>query len=130
MILEEMITRQRVLQFYKDKLTENGYTYKELTWVEGQLALLNELIQKEAFNCLDGLLRKSNYRLLKCIHHGCQNLPAILANSYDWKLAKIDGNESEWLNKEALIFDTEMYTLVFSKHQLLNQHEYVNNKWQ
>lgn len=129
-MLDVMLKKKAILQFYKDRLTNKGYTYKDLIWINSQIILINELVNKEAWNCLNELLRKTNYRLLKCIHQGYENLSSIIANSYDWQLAKIEGNESEWLNKEALVFETETCTLVFSKNQLQNKHEYINNKWQ
>jgi hypothetical protein len=129
-MLDIMLKKKVILQFYKDGLVNKGYTYKDLIWINSQLILINELVNKEAWNCLNELLRKTNYRLLKCIHQGNKNIPSIITNSYDWQLAKIEGNELEWLNKEALIFETETCTLVFSKNQLHNEHKYINNKWQ
>lgn len=130
MILEKMITRQQILKHYKSNLTECGYTYKDLIWINSQLELLDELIREESFNVVNELLRKTNYRLLKCIHKGHKNITKIIDNSYDWKLAKIEGNETEWLIDEAVIFETELCTLVFSRNQLQNEHKYINNKWQ
>ena len=130
MTLEKMIRRQQVLQFYKDKLTDCGYTYKDLEFVNSQLELLEELINDESFEAIKELLKKTNYRLLKSIQKGLENIIKIIDNSYDWQLAKIEGNESEWLNDEATIFETESCTLVFSKNTLHDGQKYINNKWQ
>lgn len=130
MILEKMIRRQQILQFYKENLTDCGHTYKGLEFVYNQLELLEELIKEESFDTMNELLKKTNFRLLTSIQKGLENIIKIIDNSYDWNLAKIEGNESEWLNNESVIFNTELYTLVFSKNNLQDGQKYINNKWQ
>jgi hypothetical protein len=114
--------------FIKNDLTNKGYTFKSLSWINAQIDLLDELIQIESINVLNELLHKTNYRLLKCIDKGADNLVDIANIPEQWKLGKIEDNELEWLNKEALIFSTERQTLVFSK--VIDGQAYTNNKWQ
>ena len=128
MILEEMYYKLKLLTYFKNELTNKGYTLKTVAWIDGQLDLLKDLIKQESFNVLNELLRKTNYRLLKQIDKGTENLIAICNNPEEWKLGKIEDYPDEWANKESLIFSTERQTLVFSKN--INGMRYLNNKWQ
>ena len=117
-----------MLEFIKTELTNKGHNYKTLAWLNGQLDLLTNLIERESFNVLDELLRKTNYRLLTKIDKGIHNLIDIYNNSYQWQLGILDENSKEWFNNDSLIFSTERQTLVFSKN--IQGHKYLNNKWQ
>jgi len=128
MILEKMFYKLNLLIYFKNELINKGYTLKSIAWIDGQLDLLKDLIKQESFNVLNELLRKTNYRLLKQIDKGTENLIAICNNPEEWKLGKIEDYPDEWANKESLIFSTERQTLVFSKN--INGMRYLNNKWQ
>lgn len=128
LILEEIYYRYNFLNFIKTELTNKGYTFKTLAWINGQLELLDNLIQRESFNVLDELLRKTNYRILKSIDRGCHNLVDIYNNPRLWQLGILEDNRSEWANKGSLIFTTERQTLIFSKN--IEGYKYSNNKWQ
>jgi len=128
MILEKMFYKLNLLTYFKNELINKGYTLKSIAWIDGQLDLLKDLIKQESFNVLNELLRKTNYRLLKQIDKGTENLIAICNNPEEWKLGKIEDYPDEWTNKESLIFSTERQTLVFSKN--INGMRYLNNKWQ
>lgn len=128
MILEKMFYKLNLLTYFKNELTNKGYTLKSIAWIDGQLDLLKDLIKQESFNVLNELLRKTNYRLLKQIDKGTENLIAICNNPEEWQLGKIEDYSNEWTNKESLIFSTERQTLVFSKN--INGMRYLNNKWQ
>lgn len=128
MILEKMFYKLNLLTYFKNELINKGYALKSIAWIDGQLDLLKDLIKQESFNVLNELLRKTNYRLLKQIDKGTENLIAICNNPEEWKLGKIEDYPDEWTNKESLIFSTERQTLVFSKN--INGMRYLNNKWQ
>jgi len=128
MILEKMFYKLNLLTYFKNELTNKGYTLKTVAWIDAQLDLLEDLIEYESFNVLNELLRKTNYRLLNRIKKGKENLIAIYNNPNEWQLGKIEDNFNEWANKEALIFLTERQTLVFSK--TINGQKYLDNKWQ
>lgn len=128
MILEKMFYKLNLLTYFKNELINKGYALKSIAWIDGQLDLLKDLIKQESFNVLNELLRKTNYRLLKQIDKGTENLIAICNNPEEWKLGKIEDYPDEWANKESLIFSTERQTLVFSKN--INGMRYLNNKWQ
>lgn len=128
MILEEMFCRLNLLTYFKKELTNKGYTLKTVVWIDAQLDLLQDLIKQESFDVLNELLRKTNYRLLKQIDKGRENLIAICFNPNEWQLGRIEDNAKEWTNKEALIFSTERQTLVFSK--TIDGQKYLDNKWQ
>lgn len=128
MILEKMFYKLKLLTYFKNELTNKGYTLKTIAWIDAQLDLLEDLIKQESFNVLNELLRKTNYRLLKQIDKGTENLIAICNNPEEWKLGKIEDYPDEWVNKEALIFSTEKQMLVFSKN--IDGQRYLNNKWQ
>lgn len=123
-----MFYKLNLLTYFKNELINKGYTLKSIAWIDGQLDLLKDLIKQESFNVLNELLRKTNYRLLKQIDKGTENLIAICNNPEEWKLGKIEDYPDEWTNKESLIFSTERQTLVFSKN--INGMRYLNNKWQ
>lgn len=127
-ILEEMCIRYRVLNAFKSELIGLGHNFKKLAYINGQLDLLSDLIKEESFAVLDELLRKTNYRLLKDIDRGMENIIEIYNNPYDWQLAELEGNNQEWFNEESLVFSTERQTLVFSKN--IDGQKYLNNKWQ
>ena len=129
MILENICTRHTILSFIKNDLIQKGYRFKTLIWINGQLDLLDELIQKESFNVLNTLVReKTSYRLFKKIISGHKNLVSIYNNPDIWYLGKAQDNRNEYLNSKALIFSTESLTLIFSKNKL--QEKYISNKWQ
>ena len=131
MIFEDMISRYNILVFFKDRLTQKGYNFKQLSYLNAQIELLNKLIKKESFNVLNVLLReKTNYRLLKQIEHGLNNLVEISKYPDKWKLCKVDDCNEEWLNPESLIFSTEKEILVFTKSTSYQGQKYINNKWQ
>jgi hypothetical protein len=129
MILEDMIYKKNLLGFFKDKLTSKGYTFKTLSYINGQIDLLNSLINSESANVLVGLLRKTNFRLFKGIEKGQDNLLEVVKYPEDWVLAEIKNNESEWVNNDSLIFSTERNMLVFTKKKI-NGFKYINNRWQ
>jgi len=128
LILAEMYCKYRMLKFIKTELTNKGHTFKTLAWINGQVDLLDSLIQRESFNALDELLRKTNYRILKSIDRGCYNLVDIYNNPWMWQLGILEDNRSEWANKGSLIFTTEKQILIFSKN--IEGYKYSNNKWQ
>lgn len=128
MMLEKMYKRCKILTVFRDKLTDMGYSNKQLAVISGQISILDELIQHESFNVMDEILRKTNYRLLKSIDKGLHNLIEIYDNPYDWQLVELEGNNKEWFSDDVLIFSTERQTLVFSKN--IDGQKYVNNKWQ
>lgn len=128
MILEEMYDRYNLLLFIKEELSNKGHSFKELGTLNSQLDLLDELINKESFSVLNELLRKTNYRLLKRIEKGHKNLIDIFKNPDLWQLGLLENNQNEWINNQALVFQTQRQSLMFSK--TINGHKYVNNKWQ
>lgn len=128
MILETMCLRYRNLIYLKNGLVEKGYNFKSLAYINSQIELLNNLIQKESFNQLEQLLRKTNYRLLKQIEKGEENLVSIINYPDQWRLCKIEDHCEEWLNEYSLIFSTEREILCFTKNDYGQQ--YINNKWQ
>ena len=128
MIIEEMYHHYNLLNFMKIELTNKGYNFKSLAWINGQLDLLNNLIKQESFNVLNVLLRKTNYRLLKTIDKGQENLIDIYNNPYEWQLGALENNPNEWFSSKSLIFSTERQKLVFSKN--IDGYKYINSKWQ
>lgn len=131
MILENMISRYKILTYFKNGLTQKGYNFKQLSYINSQIELLDTLIKKESFNVLNTLLReKTHYRLLKQIENGIKNLVEISMYPEQFKLCKIDDCNEEWLNQESLIFSTERETLVFTKNDYEQGRRYINNKWQ
>lgn len=131
MILENMISKYKILTFFKDGLTQKGYNFKQLSYLNAQIELLDSLIKIESVNVLDMLLReKTHYRLLKQIENGVKNLVEISTYPEQFKLCKIDDCNEEWLNQESLIFSTEREILVFTKNDYEQGHRYINNKWQ
>ena len=123
-----MYSQFKMLEFMKTELTNKGHNYKSLAWLNGQLDLLTNLIERESYNILDELLRKTNYRLLTKIDKGIHNLIDIYNNSYQWQLGTLEEHNQEWFSDDSLIFSTERQTLVFSKN--IQGHKYLNNKWQ
>ena len=117
-----------MLKLLKEEFTDKGHSFKTLSYINAQIDLLEELIQQENINTLDALLRKTNFRLLKHIDKGAENIVDIYNNPDRWKLGQIEDCRNEWLNTEALIFSTERNILVFSK--CIDGHRYLNNKWQ
>jgi hypothetical protein len=131
MIFEDMINRFKILIVFKDKLTQKGYNFKQLSYLNAQIELLNEFMVQEGLNLLNVILReKTNYRLLKHIDKGIENLVDISKYPNHWYLSKIDNCYDEWLNLESLIFSTERETLVFTKNDYEHGQKYINNKWQ
>lgn len=130
MILANMYRKFDILNTFKIKLMNKGYSFKQLSCVNGQLDLLRDLIEKESFNVLNELLKKTNYRLLKSLEKGNKNLVNILKCPDEWRICKVEDNLNEWLSNDALIFSTERQTLVFTKNVSCQGAKYVNNKWQ
>ena len=131
MILEVMFKRYSVLLFFKNNLVKKGYSFKQLSYINSQIELLEKLIKQESLNVLNILLReKTNYRLLRQINKGLNNLINILNYPNEWYLCKIDNCREEWLNQESLVFSTERETLVFTKINYNDSQKYINNKWQ
>lgn len=129
MILETMWQRYKILIYLKSELVKKGYNFKSLTYINSQIELLNILIKEESFNQLEQLLRKTNYRLLKQIEKGEENLVSIVNHPEQWRLCKIDEHCNEWLNNNSLIFSTERGEfLAFTQSEYGQQ--YINNKWQ
>jgi len=128
MILEMMWDRYKTLVYLKNGLVNKGYNFKSLTYLNSQIEILNKLIKEESFNILDQLLRKTNYRLLKQIEKGEENLVSIYEHPEQWRLCKIENYCSEWLSKDSLVFSTEREILAFTKHNY--GQKYINNKWQ
>jgi hypothetical protein len=131
MMLEEMFRRQKVLIFFKKRLIEKGYSFKQLAYINSQLELLDRLIKQGSAEFLNGLLKeKTYYTLFKEIEKGHENLVDILKHPENWQLDLIKGHEHEWRNKEALIFSTEIENevCVFTKNNY--GQKYRNNKWQ
>jgi len=123
-----MWQRYNNLMFIKSGLIGQGHNFKSLSYINAQIEILNKLIKEESFNILDQLLRKTNFRLLKTIEKGEENLVSINNYPEQWRLCKIDDNYNEWLNNDALIFSTERETLCFTRNEY--GQKYINNKWQ
>ena len=124
-----MWQRYKILIYLKSELVKKGYNFKSLTYLNSQIELLNILIKEESFNVLEQLLRKTNYRLLKQIEKGEENLVSIVNHPEQWQLCKIEGHYDEWLNNNSLIFCTERGEfLAFTQSEYGQQ--YINNKWQ
>ena len=128
MILSTMWQRYKTLTFLKNGLVDKGYNFKTLSYLNSQIEILEALIKEESFNILDQLLRKTNYRLLKQIEKGIENLVSIYNYPEQWRLCKIEENKDGWFSKNSLIFSTEKELLIFTTDDL--GQKYVNNKWQ
>jgi hypothetical protein len=128
MILSTMWQRYNILVCLKNGLVNRGYNFKSLSFLNGQIELLELLIKQKSFNTLEQLLRKTNYRLLKQIEKGEQNLVSIVNYPDQWHLCKIEDHCEEWLNNNSLIFSTERETLCFTQNDYGQR--YINNKWQ
>ena len=128
MILEMMWDRYKTLVYLKNGLVNKGYNFKSLTYLNSQIEILNKLIKEESFNILDQLLRKTNYRLLKQIEKGEENLVSISNYPEWWRLCKIEDHRNEWINNSSLIFSTEREVLCFTMNDY--GQKYINNKWQ
>jgi hypothetical protein len=128
MILATMWRRYKVLTFLKSGLIDKGYNFKSLSYLNSQIEILTTLIKEESFNTLDQLLRKTNYRLLKQIEKGQENLVSISNYPEWWRLCKIEKHYDEWLNNNSLIFSTEKEALCFTMNDY--GQKYINNKWQ
>jgi hypothetical protein len=125
-----MFDRLDILEFMKFRLTQKGYNYKDITYINAQIELLNLLIKKEAFNVLDELLKTKSYiRLLKKIYSGHRHLIDINMNPQDWKICNISEHLDEWLDTNSLIFSNERkQQYAFTKNDYGMQ--YISNKWQ
>jgi len=131
MIFEDMINRYNILIYFQEKFIQRGYNFKQISFINAQIGLLNKFIKIESFNVLNILLReKTNHRLLKQIEKGLNNLIEISKYPEKWRLCKIDDCNEEWLNPDSLIFSTEKETLVFTKNINCEGQNYINNKWQ
>ncbi len=127
MILQTMWQRYNILVFLKNGLVNKGYNFKSLSFINSQLEILNKLIKEESYSVLDQLLRKTNFRLLKRIEKGEENLVNIINHPEQWRLCKIEDCDG-WLNSNILIFSTEREVLVFTQNDC--GQKYINNKWQ
>ena len=128
MLLEEMYNKYNILNKLRYGLIEKGYSIQVISYLNGQIDLLNKLITKESFNVLNDLLKKTNYRLLKSIDKGNENLIDIINNPDQFKLGLLKDNTENFIDNDCLIFSTERYVLMFSKH--INGQKYISNKWQ
>lgn len=129
MILATMWQRYKTLIYLKSGLISKGHNFKSLSYLNSQLELLTTLIKEESLNALDRLLyEKTNFRLLKQLEKGKENLVSILQHPEQWRLCKIENHCEEWLNKNSLIFSTEREVLCFTKNDC--GQKYINNKWQ
>ncbi len=129
MVLKTMWRRQNILTYMKSGLISKGYNFKSLSYVNAQLEILDTLIKEESFDVLNRLLfEKTNYRLLKQIDKGQENLIKIIDCPEWWRLCKINEHCEEWLSRNSLIFSTEREFLCFT----LNDYgqKYISNKWQ
>jgi hypothetical protein len=130
MILEEMYGKLDILTSFRDGLTYKGHSCKTLAWINGQIELLNDLIQRESNDVMSELIKKTNYRLYKQIDKGMRNLVYVIKNPNIYTLCKLENAKDEWLNEHALIFSTERYMLVFTNKSSYKGEKYINNKWQ
>ena len=129
MVLSTMWKRHKILIYLKNGLVDKGYNFKSLSYLNSQIEILEKLIKEESFNVLNQLLRKTNYRLLKQIEKGEENLVSIYEHPEQWRLCKIEDYCSEWLSKDSLVFSTEREEiLTFTKNDY--GQKYINNKWQ
>ena len=127
MVLKTMWRRYKILIYLKNGLVDKGYNFKSLSYLNSQIEILDKLIKEESFNVLEQLLRKTNYRLLKQIEKGEENLVHIYTFPEQWRLCKI-GDYKELMYKNCLIFTTEREVLIFTKSN--HGQKYINNKWQ
>lgn len=128
MVLKTMWQKHKTLIYLKSGLVDKGYSFKSLSYLNSQIEILNTLIKEESFNVLEQALRKTNYRLLKQIEKGEENLVDIVSHPEQWSLCKLEEHCNEWFNKDSLIFSTERETLVYTKADY--GQKYINNKWQ
>lgn len=128
MILETMWRRYKVLLFLKNGLTDKGYNFNNISYINSQIELLENLIKVESFEVLNRLLfEKTYYRLLERIEKGIENLVSICNHPEKWHLCKIE-DYNGWIDKNSLIFSTEgKGWLVFNQN--IGQ-KYTSNKWQ
>ena len=131
MIFENMINRYNILTYFQNKFIQRGYNFKQISFINAQIMLLNKFIKIEGYNVLNIILReKTNYRFLKQVEKGLDNIIEISKYPEKWKLCKVEDCIEEWLNPESLIFSTEKETLVFTKNNKWQGQNYINNKWQ
>ena len=129
MVLKTMWQRHKILAYLKSGLIDKGYNFKSLSYINAQLEILDALIKEESFDVLNRLLfEKTNYRLLKQIDKGQENLVSIIDYPEQWKLCKVSEHCNEWVNKDSLIFSTEREILCFTKNDY--GQKYISNKWQ
>lgn len=128
MILATMWRRYKILVYLKNGLVDKGYNFKPLSNINSQIEILTTLIKEESFDVLEQLLRKTNFRLLKQIEKGEENLVSITNHPDKWRLCKIEEHCEEWLNNNSLIFSTEREVLAFTQADYGQR--YINNKWQ
>jgi len=129
MILETMWRRYKVLNYLKDGLIDKGYNFKDISYLNSQIELLNKLIKEESFEILNKLLfEKTYYRLLNKIEKGIENLVSIYNHPDQWRLCKIE-EYNGWLDKNSIVFSTEgKGFLVFNQNNI--GQKYTGNKWQ
>jgi hypothetical protein len=124
-----MWRRYKIITYLKDGLIDKGYNFKHISYLNSQIEILEKLIKETSFDTLNRLLyEKTNYRLLKQIEKGQENLVSILKYPEQWRLCKIENNYNEWINKNSLIFSTERELLCFTQNNY--GQKYINNKWQ
>ena len=98
MVLKTMWRRQNILTYLKSGLINKGYNFKSLSYLNSQIEILNTLIKEESFDVLNRLLfEKTNYRLLKQIEKGQENLIKIIDYPEWWRLCKINEHHKEMI---------------------------------
>jgi len=129
MILKTMWMKYKVLNFMKNGLIDKGYNFKDISYLNSQIKLLDELIKEESFEVLNKLLfEKTYYRLLTGIEKGIENLVSICNHPNQWNLCKVE-EYNGWLDKNSLVFSTEGKGLLVFNQKDIGQ-KYTTNKWQ
>jgi hypothetical protein len=118
-----------VLVFFKKRLIEKGYSFKQISYINSQIELLDKLIKQGSLEALTELLKeKTYYRWPEKIEKGHECLVDILKYHENWRLCEVKDYLEEWLNKKSLIFSTDRETLAFTKNNY--GQVYKANKWQ
>jgi len=126
-----MWKRYKTLIFLKNGLVNKGYNFKNISYLNSQIEILNMLIKKESFELLDRLLfEKTYYRLLMRIEKGTENLINIYNYPDQWSICKIE-EYNGWLDENSLIFSIEEKgLLIFNKKRIGQKYSTNSNKWQ
>lgn len=150
MILVDMYNKYKLLSYFKEKLNDKGYYHKQISWIDGQIELLEKLIKIEGFNVIENYLRETEFSgdfniLLKVIQ-GAENIIFIKKYPEKWFLYVVKESDiknahkdnyirlilDEYTNKNTLIFETEKseikngntifvkYLIFFSQNKILN----------